>query len=103
MVGKNKVEGIKSALEIAMERLEKESGGSSRITEDQKEKISEVEKDLQAKIAEIEIMSGQKIEEAAGRGELDEAAELRARMQDEVARLRRKAERKKELIRRGEE
>ena len=48
-------------------------------------------------------MTGQKAEEAAARGEYDEADGLRARMQDEIARLRRKGEKKKEAIRSGKE
>ena len=94
-------DGIRSALEIAMARLDKGSESGPRLTEKQKAEISEVEKELQAKIAEAEIMTGQKAEEAAARGEFDEAAGLRARMQDEIARYRRLGEKKKKAIRGG--
>jgi len=94
-------EGIRSALEIAMARLDKGSEKGPRLTEKQKAEISEVEKELQAKIAEAEIMTGQNAAAAAARGEFDEADGLRARMQDEIARYRRLGEKKKKAIRGG--
>lgn len=94
-------EGIRSALEIAMARLDRGAESGPGLTEKQKAEISEVEKEMQAKIAEAEIMTGQEAEAAAARGEFEEAAGLRARMQEEIARLRRKGEKKKEAIRGG--
>lgn len=92
-------EGIRSALEIAMARLDKGSESGRSLTEKQKAEISEVGKEIRAKIAETEIMTGQEAEAAAARGDFEEAAGLRARMQEEIARLRRKEEKKKEAIR----
>ncbi len=103
MVTEKSGEGIKSALEIAMARLDSEAEKGPRLTEKQKAEISAVEKELQAKIAEAEIMTGQQAAEAEARGEFDEAAVLRARMQDEIARYRRVGEKKKKAIRGGTE
>ena len=100
MSKKKKDEGIRSALDIAMERFGGTGDGPARLTGEQKEELAGVERELQAKIAEIEILSGRKAEEAAARGDTDEEAAIRAGMQDEIARLRRKADGKKDAIRR---
>jgi len=96
--GKNK-QGIKSALEIAMERLEKKEGRPRTLSDEQKEALSEVEQKLQARIAEEEILTGQKLAEVRARGDLEEAAQIESWKNEEVARLKREAERRKEQIR----
>lgn len=97
-----KKQGIRSALEIAMERLEKKEGSPRTLSDEQKAALSEVERKLQARIAEEEILTGQKLAEVRARGDLEEAAQIESWKNEEVGRLRREAERKKEQIRRGE-
>ncbi|MBI4557436.1 MAG: hypothetical protein HY706_07630 [Candidatus Hydrogenedentes bacterium] len=46
---------MKSAFEIAMERLEKESGPTKKLTEAQKAAIAEIERRYDAKIAEQKL------------------------------------------------
>jgi hypothetical protein len=46
---------MKSAYELAMERLEKASGPSKKLSDDQKAQIAEIEKVYQAKIAETKL------------------------------------------------
>jgi hypothetical protein len=43
---------MKSAYELAMERLEKDKGPSKKLSEDQRERMAEIDKIFDAKIAE---------------------------------------------------
>jgi hypothetical protein len=100
---KEKVEGgIKSALELAMERLEKKGGKTVSLTAEQKLALQEIENDLTAKIAEVEILAQQGIEKARAFGDVEKAQVLEEQTARETGRLRRAAERKKEKVRKGD-
>jgi hypothetical protein len=102
MVGKKEETGIKSALELAMERMEKKGGSVPVLSAEQKEALSRVDRELQAKIAEEEILTGQQAAEARAQGDVDGAAQLEERKAGEIGRHRRRAEKEKKDIRRGE-
>ena len=91
-------DGIKSALEIAMEKVD---GGTSpaSLTEDQKERIAEVERTAAARIAELDIMTSQRLTEARAAGDEEGAGRMEKERAAETARIREKAERDKERIR----
>ena len=55
---------MKSAYELAMERLDKEQGGAVALTESQKAEIAEIRNVRDAKLAERRIMFDQKKAEA---------------------------------------
>lgn len=95
MVGKKEETGIKSALELAMERMDKKGGSVPVLSAEQKEALSRVDRELQAKIAEEEILTGQQAAEARAQGDVDGAAQLEERKAGEIGRHRRRAERKK--------
>ena len=59
---------MKSAFELAMERLEKESP-TQELTEDQKAKLSELSKVYEAKIADKELFLNREIAKAEEAGE----------------------------------
>ncbi len=63
-------EKLKSAYELAMERLEKkdrEDGIENRpLTDAQRERIAELRRDTKARLAEVEILVAGKRAEAAG-------------------------------------
>ena len=103
MADEKKGGGMKSALELAMERLEKEGGAIRPLSDEQKARIAEVEKELKAKIAELDILTGQRLEEARAGADAERIAELEQGRQNEVARLQRQAEERKERIREGRE
>ena len=63
---------MKSAYELAMERLAKESPIDS-ITDEQKKAIAEIDKKYSSKIAEREVFLKSKIAEAMSNGEFEEA------------------------------
>ncbi len=89
---------MKSAYELAMERLNKQSP-PVKLTEQQKEQIAELESKYKAKIAEREIALKDQIAAAAGAGD----AEKMEKLEEELARERRKLqadlEEKKDQVR----
>lgn len=91
---------MKSAYELAMERLEKQSP-TRQLTEAQKTAIAEIDTATKAKIAEQELFLKDKIAEAAGQGQYEEAAQLEQQLQREIRRANEDAEEKKEKIRAG--
>lgn len=92
---------MKSAYELAMERLEKEQGASRTLTREQKAAIAEVESRMKAKLAETEILFGQKITSAVAAGNGEEVRRLQEEKARDVARARERAEEEKEAIRKG--
>lgn len=100
-MSKGKSGGMKSALELAMERLDAKGGGPSSLTGEQKEKLAGVERELQAKIAELEILSRQRLSDAHVRGDVEKVQLIEEGTADEIGRLRRQAETRKEKIRKS--
>src|SRR5213593_789197 len=89
---------MKSAYELAMERLEKSSPSLS-LTEDQKKEIAEVDSVYRAKIAEKELFLKGQIRKAQGAGKFDEAESLEKQLASEIRRLQEECEAKKEKLR----
>jgi Spy/CpxP family protein refolding chaperone len=89
---------MKSAYELAMERLEKESPSLS-LTEDQKKEIAEVDSKYRAKMAEKELFLRDQIRKAQGAGKFDEAESLEKQLASEIRRLQEECEAKKEKLR----
>lgn len=99
---KNEKKGqIKSALELAMERLAQNEGALVELTPDQKEAISEVARITKAKIAEIEILYQPRLAEARAAGDAEKLQKLEAELRAETGRLREKEAQEKERIRKG--
>ncbi len=92
---------MKSAYELAMERLEK-SAPTSPISESKKRAIADIDDLYRAKIAERELFLKGKIAEADFSGDATAAAELRDELRRDVARLKEDAETKKEAVRKAE-
>lgn len=89
---------MKSAYELAMERLEKQSP-SSKVSEQQKAEIAEIDSSYKAKIAEREVFLKDQIAKAQSAGKYDEIAELEQELAREIRRLNADCEEKKEKIR----
>jgi hypothetical protein len=89
---------MKSAFELAMSRLEKESP-TQKLTDDQKSRLAEIDVEINAKIAERKLFLEEEIRKAAG----DPVAEsqLRKQLSTEIARLEEKRESEKDQIRSG--
>ncbi|HEY5813055.1 MAG TPA: hypothetical protein VIT23_10445 [Terrimicrobiaceae bacterium] len=89
---------MKSAFELAMSRLEKESP-AQKLTEDQKSQLAQVDVEINAKIAERRLLLEDEIRKAAG--DLEAEAQLRKQLAMEMAKLEENRESKKEKIRGG--
>jgi hypothetical protein len=91
---------MKSAYELAMERLEKASP-SIALTEDQKQAIAELDSVYRAKIAEREVFLKDQISKAQIAGNLDEVQSLEKQLASEMRRLQDECEAKKEKLRKS--
>ena len=89
---------MKSAYELAMERMAGD-GDDKPLTDDQKERIAEVDRKFKAKIAERRIFLEQALADALGAENHEEAEKVRLQLADETADLEAKAEAEKEKIR----
>jgi hypothetical protein len=89
---------MKSAYELAMERLERASP-SIALTEEQKREIAELDCVYRAKIAEKELFLKDQIRKAQSAGNFEEAESLERQLASEIRRLREECEAKKEKLR----
>jgi septin family protein len=89
---------MKSAYELAMERLEKRAP-SMKLTDEQKGQIAEIESQFKARIAEKELFLQGKIREAQMAGKFDEVEQLEKQLAAELRRLQSDCEEKKEKLR----
>lgn len=89
---------MKSAYELAMERLQKASPSLS-LTEDQKKEIAEVDSVYRAKIAEKELFLKGQIQKTQAAGKLEEVESLEKQLASEIRRLQKDCEAKKEKLR----
>ncbi len=94
---------MKSAYELAMERLAKQSPQPNRkLTEADKVKLAELDRVFTARIAEVELELTPKIAAARAAGQDPEAVQkLEETFRSQVAKLRRQLEEKKDAIRQG--
>ncbi len=93
---------MKSAYELAMERLAKTEGGPSKaLTVAQKTRLAEIDTLYKGKIAEREIFLKKRMTEAQASGDLDEIEKIRTQLQGERARLEEEREDEKERVRRS--
>ena len=89
---------MKSAYELAMERLQKEHP-SLALTDEQKTHLAEVDATCKAKIAEKELFLKNQIQQAHDAGKLDEAESLEKQLASEIRRLQEDCESKKGNLR----
>jgi hypothetical protein len=89
---------MKTAYELAMERLQKGQPTVS-LTEDQKRELAQIDATFKAKIAEREVFLKDQILKAQTGGKFDEVAQLEKQLVIEVRRLNEDCESKKEKLR----
>lgn len=89
---------MKSAYELAMERLQK-SQPSVVLTEEQKKQLAEIDSTFKARIAERELLLRSEIEKAKNAGKFDEIEALEKQLTAEARRLEAECEAKKEKLR----
>jgi hypothetical protein len=91
---------MKSAYELAMERLQKEAP-SVPLTEEQRIELSEIDSLYKSKIAEKELLLQDQIRKEIAAGRFDEVESLKHQLSTELRRLAEEREEKKEKVRQG--
>ena len=91
---------MKSAYELAMERLAKSDPSTGSLKPEQKARLAEIDRVYQGKIAEREIFLKQQLTAALSARKLDEADQVRKQIASEKARLEEEREDEKERVRR---
>jgi hypothetical protein len=89
---------MKSAYELAMERLEK-SAPTIALTDAQKAQLAEIDSTFKARIAEKQLFLQDKIREARQSGNSADAETLESQLATEVRRLQEDCEEKKAKLR----
>jgi hypothetical protein len=93
---------MKSAYELAMERLYKSDPQSSKsLSKVQRDRLSEIDRVFLGKIAEREIFLKQRLEQALSGRDADEADKIRKQIASERARLDEEREAEKDAVRSG--
>ena len=89
---------MKSAYELAMERLNKTSP-TVKLTAAQKKELADLDSKYAAKIAEREIALKGEMEKATATGDEEELQKLRQQLADDKRKLQSELEDKKEKVR----
>jgi hypothetical protein len=89
---------MKSAYELAMERLQKQSP-STPLTEEQKAQLAEIDSLYRSKIAEKELLLKEQIRREEQKGAAGEVDRLKQQLSSELRRLQEECDQKKEKIR----
>jgi len=92
---------MKSAYEIAMEKLNKADPDHKPLSAEQKEKLVAIDEKYKAKLAEREIFLREKLLGAEQAGNHEEASMIRKQIHDEKMLLEEEMEAEKEKIRAG--
>lgn len=92
---------MKSAYELAMERLAKSDPSSGPVSAAKKQQLAEIDRVYQGKIAEREIFLKQQLNSALATRQYEEADKIRKQMSSEKARLEEERDSDKERARRA--
>ncbi len=91
---------MKSAYELAMERLNKQ-GPQTKITSGQKKQLAELDSRYAAKVAEREIFLKGELAKEAGKGNFEACQHIEKQLVSERKSLHVELEEKKEEVRQG--
>ena len=91
---------MKSAYELAMERLQKDAP-SVPVNAEQRAQIAEIDSLYTAKIAEKELLLKSEIAQEQAKGKFDQVEQLQRQLASELRRLNEEREEKKEKVRSG--
>ena len=92
---------MKSAYELAMERLAKSEPAEPALSAEKKSRLAEIDRVYKGKIAEREIFLKQQLDSALGDQKFDEADKIRKQIASEKARFEEERDDEKERVRRG--
>jgi hypothetical protein len=91
---------MKSAYELAMERLAKSEPQEKPLSPDQKARLAEIDTVYKGKWAEREVFLKGQLEKALAEGDADAAEQVRTQLAREKVRLEEEREEEKNRIRR---
>jgi hypothetical protein len=93
---------MKSAYELAMERLDKsDPSGGTKLTPEKKARLAELDLVYKGKIAERDIFLKKQRDEALAEGKLSEVNKIGDQLVSERVRLEEERDAEKERVRRG--
>jgi hypothetical protein len=93
---------MKSAYELAMERLNKSDPDAGKpLSAEKKARLADIDAVYKGKVAEREIFLKQQLDTAMAEGKYEEIAKIQKQMAGERARLEEEREDEKERVRRG--
>jgi hypothetical protein len=91
---------MKSAYELAMERLDKSGPREKPLSAGQKARLAELDTVYKGKWAERQVFLNEQLEKALAKGDADEAEQVRVQLAREKTRLDEEREDEKERVRR---
>ncbi len=89
---------MKTAYELAMERLNKTSP-TVKLTDEQKRELAELDSKYAAKVAERELLLQRELAEATQKGDFEQVEKLEKQLASDRRTLRAELEEKKDAIR----
>ena len=92
---------MKTAYELAMERLNKSSPAAAKTTATQKKQLAELDSKYAAKLAEREIFLKDEMGKAAAKGDWEAMEQLEKQIVSEKKSIAAELEEKKELVRKA--
>ena len=93
--------GLKSAFDLAMERMAKTGDGLQKLSAEQKQAIAEVTSRTKARIAELEILFQKKLADAQVGNDPEKIKGVEELQRTEIQKLRRKEAEETERIRKS--
>jgi hypothetical protein len=96
-----KLLNMKSAYELAMERLAKSEPAAKPLTPAQKARLGEIDRIYQGKLAEREIFLKKQLDDVLAAGKADEFEKIKTQLASERARIEEEREEEKEKVRKG--
>ena len=94
-------ESMKSAYELAMERLDKSSPAEKPLTPEKKARLAEIDTLFKGKLAEREIFLKQQLNQAYAAQDAEDVDKIQKQIVSERARLEEEREAEKERVRRA--
>jgi hypothetical protein len=79
---------IKSAFDLAMERMAQRGEGMEKLSDEKKAQLAELSARTKAKTAEIEIMYAQKLAEVRASGDAEKITKVEDQMKLELRKLK---------------
>jgi hypothetical protein len=98
-MSKEEKSGLKSAFDLAMERMAQRGEKITELSSNQKKDLADLSARTKAKLAEVEIMFGKRLAEARATEDAEKIAKVEDEMKTAMARIRRQDEEERGKIR----